>query len=219
MGEEAYNAIKDRIIRMRIAPGQALNTKALAKELGIGMAPLRDALQRLEKEHLVVILPRKGTYATPMTLVELQTAFDARTLVERAIWRMAATRVTEKQLQTLQAWFADMRLLANKRDFGSFIELDSRFHREVARISGNVYLEGFLSSVMPTTQRIWYYVHSGSERPEQSILEGADGHRPLIEALGKRSVDLAEESITQHISNLRCKCLSLLDRPGVSVAM
>ena len=71
-GEQAYLLIKQEIIRLEYPPANLMNEGDLMEALGIGRTPIRDALQRLALENLVVILPRRGTMVADLNLSDLQ---------------------------------------------------------------------------------------------------------------------------------------------------
>src|SRR5277367_6085233 len=58
--ERAYRELEEQIVTLRLAPGSPVSEASLSKRLGIGRTPVREALQRLARERLVVILPRRG---------------------------------------------------------------------------------------------------------------------------------------------------------------
>ena len=68
LADEAYAALRDRIVDCRLAPGLRVTEKQLAAELGVGHTPVRQALARLDNDGLVKTLPRRGYQITPLTI-------------------------------------------------------------------------------------------------------------------------------------------------------
>ena len=64
LADVAYERIRDSLLTLEIKPGEPLYDEGLAKELGVGRTPVREALKRLELDRLVVTYPRRGTFAT-----------------------------------------------------------------------------------------------------------------------------------------------------------
>src|SRR5919112_3346104 len=93
----AYQQIKDRLILLDIRPGDPINDVGLAAELGVGRTPVREALKRLETDHLVVSYPRRGTFATVVDVTELGAISDVRQVLEPHAARRAAENASPTQ--------------------------------------------------------------------------------------------------------------------------
>jgi DNA-binding GntR family transcriptional regulator len=74
--------IRAQIIAGRLAPGQRLNEAGLSETLNVSRSPLREALLILERENLVVNIPRKGTYVTPMSEENMEMIYQVMEMVE-----------------------------------------------------------------------------------------------------------------------------------------
>src|SRR5215469_12170448 len=95
MAEAAYQAIQDRLIRLDIWAGAPVSEDDLCQRLGLGRTPVREALKRLEHERLVVVHPRRGTFATEINVTDLSYIFEIRELLEPAAAASAARRATQ----------------------------------------------------------------------------------------------------------------------------
>src|SRR5690625_7427847 len=71
LSDRAYRVLLDQLIMLDIQPGEPIIEKQLADELGVGRTPLREALKRLESDHLLVTHPRRGTFASQVDVTEL----------------------------------------------------------------------------------------------------------------------------------------------------
>src|SRR3954469_6193337 len=92
LADRAYVAIRDRLIMLDIRPGDPIDDDELAKELGVGRTPVREALKRLEVDRLVVSYPRRGTFATGMDISDLAQISEIRAQLEPLAARPAAAR-------------------------------------------------------------------------------------------------------------------------------
>src|ERR1043165_4887687 len=90
--ERAYEIIRGRLIMLDIRPGEPINDGQLAAELGFGRTPVREAIKRLEVDHLVVSYPRRGTFAPPVDFTELADVSEIRELLDPLAARRAAKR-------------------------------------------------------------------------------------------------------------------------------
>lgn len=97
LADGAYERIRDRLLMLEIKPGDLLNDDHLAKDLGMGRTPVREALKRLELDRLVVSYPRRGTFATRVEVTDLAFISEIRTQLEPLAASRAARVATEWQ--------------------------------------------------------------------------------------------------------------------------
>ena len=71
LSQQAYLQIRDKIVRLQLAPGDVIREDALQAELGIGRTPIREALQRLARDQFVTVIPRRGMLVSPIDVMEL----------------------------------------------------------------------------------------------------------------------------------------------------
>lgn len=94
LNEEAYRRIEELIVTLELAPGSVVSEATLGDRIGIGTTPIREALQRLAREHLVQILPRRGVIVTAVDVGQQLRVLETRRELDRLIARAAATRAT-----------------------------------------------------------------------------------------------------------------------------
>src|SRR5262245_33483485 len=124
---DIYLAIRDRIVAGEYAPGLRLSQQQLAEELKVSRTPLREALQRLEAEGLVVGQANKGMEVAPVSLGDVENSFAMRLLVEPVTVAAIAARVTDDDLAQMEQALAEMqRPTIATRDFQ---EAHWRLHR------------------------------------------------------------------------------------------
>src|SRR5437867_3340131 len=92
--DRAYADLEEMIVTLKLAPGAAVSEAELSKQLGIGRTPIREALQRLAREWLVVILPRRGIIVSEINVKSQLRLLEVRREVERLITRSAARRAS-----------------------------------------------------------------------------------------------------------------------------
>ncbi|MGH8742619.1 MAG: GntR family transcriptional regulator, partial [Burkholderiales bacterium] len=102
--DRAYTGIEELIVTLQLAPGGAVSEQMLAERLGIGRTPIREALQRLARERLVVILPRRGVMVSAIDVKSQLRLLEVRREVERLVARGAARRASEAE----RARFAEL---------------------------------------------------------------------------------------------------------------
>jgi DNA-binding GntR family transcriptional regulator len=197
LAARAYDAIRDRLIMLDIRPGEPLNDDALAHELGTGRTPVREALKQLETDRLVVVYPRRGTFATTVDITDLTYISEIRTELEPlAAARAAKTAGTDtrERLAALARDVADLAVTAT--DWRELIRRDVEVHREIYRASGNPHLEDILIREDNLATRIWCLFID--RLPD---LAGHVGeHRRLLEAIAEGAADEAAQLALDHVT-------------------
>ncbi|MCK9908731.1 GntR family transcriptional regulator [Microbacteriaceae bacterium K1510] len=195
----AYEELKERIITVYFLPGQYLNEGAICALLGLGRTPVHQALQRLEIDGLVEIMPRKGVIVLPDSIAEIIKILDSRMAVEPELARHAAERATAETAAELKALASVQKSDPDISDIDAFTTSDRAFHRKLADMSGNQVLSDFARNLHERSWRYWY-LHlwqtldiNGSNRQ----------HTAIAEAVAKRDGDTAANAMREHISSLK----------------
>ena len=102
LSEQAYTDLRDRIVRLEFAPGDVLREDALQERLALGRTPIREALQRLAREHFITVIPRRGMFVSGIDVSELSMLFETRTVLEPYAARLAAARGTDDHWTRMQ---------------------------------------------------------------------------------------------------------------------
>ena len=143
LAAQAYEQIKERILTLHFLPGQYVNEGALCAMLGAGRTPVHQALQRLEIEGLVEIMPRKGVIVQPDSISEILKMLDSRATVEPELARNAAEQVTPGAAEELKALARRGYGNGQPTDIDTFTAGDRIFHGKFAQMSGNRVLIDF----------------------------------------------------------------------------
>src|SRR5438445_3654545 len=135
--DKAYAQIEELIVTLRVAPGTVLSELVLADRLGIGRTPIREALQRLSRDGLINILPRRGVLVSEIDLRAQLRLLEVRRELERLMARGAAERATSEQRAQFSEIAAGMRRAAEKSDDLLFMRLDHQFNTLISAASRN----------------------------------------------------------------------------------
>ncbi|GAA1667978.1 GntR family transcriptional regulator [Citricoccus zhacaiensis] len=206
LAEQAYRALRDRLIMLDIAPGEPLNEGRLVTELGFGRTPLREAMKRLETDHLVTSFPRRGTFATRVDITELAAVSEVRQLLEPLAARKAAANVDpETRAALLQAREGIERLdhATPQRDV---MALDLAVHRLVYRTAGNHHLEESLIRLDNLATRIWCVVVDRLPDVAGHIRE----HLGLLDAILEGDQERAETIAAEHVRHFDAAVRSVI---------
>ena len=198
LASHAYERVKDKLIMLDIRPGQPINDVALASELGVGRTPVREALKRLETDHLVITYPRRGTFATVVDVTELGAISDIRQLLEPHAARRAAENATSHMRSEMRAIANDVReLRVVDGDRTAFLGEDMAVHHLIYRATGNPHLEDVLIRYDNLATRIWCLVIDKLPDLAHHIRD----HAHLLEAIADGDADLAARLALDHVTS------------------
>ncbi|MGK5682343.1 GntR family transcriptional regulator [Actinoplanes sp. URMC 104] len=201
--DHAYQEIRDDLITLRIEPGAPLDEKQLSTALGVGLTPVRDAIKRLTLERLVVIYPRRGTFAAEINISDERWLTEARTGLEGLAAALAAQRATDADR-------AELLELAQKLDAArlsmSYIDHDAAVHRAIYAVARNPYLESTLNQYTNAALRIWHYAlrNLGSHTPR------ACDQAEVIDAIVTRDGERARAAAEAHLLDFSVEVRRLL---------
>ena len=103
LADRAYAELRDRLVTLRIAPGEPIDEDQLGEQLEMGRTPVREAIKRLALENLVTVFPRRGTFASEINITDLADISDVRGVLEGHAAARAAERITDDQRAELDA--------------------------------------------------------------------------------------------------------------------
>ncbi len=196
LADRAYERIKDQLIMLDIRPGEPINDVALARDLGVGRTPVREALKRLETDHLVVSYSRRGTFATGVDVTELGAISDLRQQLEPNAARRAAENATPQQRAEMRSVARDVSGLSLvDGDRGGFIHADMAVHRLVYAATANRHLEDVLIRYDNLATRIWCLVIDKLPDLADHVRE----HSRLLEAIADGGADTAAALALEHV--------------------
>lgn len=200
LAEKAYQAIRDLIVSLELAPGAVIDEPELMERLGIGRTPVREALHRLALERLVEVYPRRGMFVTGVDVRELARLSEVRAVLEPEAARLAAERATESDRGAIAELLEE--LTAGGRDDRELMALDERIHGAVYRAAHNDLLAATLSQYYVLALRIWSMaLGSVNESSAHELEEAVDAHRALLEAIRDGDGPRAAETMRAHVQN------------------
>jgi DNA-binding GntR family transcriptional regulator len=206
LSRQAYERLRDQIVTLRRAPGSLLDEAELMKSLGLGRTPIREALQRLACESLVVIRPRRGTYVASLSLGDLQQIFELRQVLEGHAAALAAERATDAEIAALEEALAPLDQNPEAIDTQAYIEIDSAFHRALARSTHNGLLEDNLGRMYNLNLRLWYFSLSQIGPMRDAI----EQHRAVVEAIKCHDIHIAEAAVRKHIRDFHMRVKAII---------
>jgi len=197
--ETAYRILKEKIVTLEFPPATLLNEASLRAELNLGRTPIREALQRLAYEKLVIILPRRGTIVADLNITDIQKIFEIRVELEVYAARLAAERANSEQIADMEALFASADDIIQRGDHHQLINLDHQAHRLLAQAAHNEFLEETLEQLYTHILRLWYVSLHKVSRLSEAIEE----HRHIIAAVKAGDGERAAQIMRAHITGFQ----------------
>lgn len=154
--DRAYRAMEELIVTLQLAPGSVLSEAGLAAELGIGRTPVREALQRLAREGLILVLPRRGVLVSEINVHSQIELLRVRRELERLMARYAALRARPDERRAFAELADDIDRSADAGDDVGFLRLDRRLNTMVARACRNEYATKAMGLMHGLSRRFWY---------------------------------------------------------------
>ncbi|MEY2740926.1 MAG: GntR family transcriptional regulator [Ilumatobacteraceae bacterium] len=211
LGGRAYDAIRRKIVRLELAPGDVVSELELQRELGIGRTPIREALQRLARDQFIVVMPRRGMIVSGVDVSELAMLYETRAILEPYAVRLAAERGAAADWDEMAAVLAGG---ASPAPAAELIEVDRRCHEIVWRAAGNRFLVDTLDMLYAQSDRLWHMYLADVEDMGEAI----DEHRGILAALragdGARAGALAEGHVRTFDARIRGAVAGRLSRSG-----
>lgn len=197
--QRAVAAIRDAIIWGRFAPGDRMVEQDLSKQLGISRGPIREALRQLEHEGLVVTYPYRATEVVSVSEVELrEVLLPIRVTIERFAFRHALPKLTQVDLDALQALVDTMRKEGAAGNLVAAVEADLRFHEFILERSQQPHCIQIWRTILPRVRT--YFYRCGPMHPTPTNI--ADEHQELLDTLVTCDVAQVLALLDRHIFEL-----------------
>ncbi|MGJ7916113.1 GntR family transcriptional regulator [Massilia sp. LXY-6] len=191
--ESIYEQLRADILKCRIPPGGDIREAELAERFQVSKSPVRDALMRLEREGLVITIPRQGYRVAPISLADVEDMFHLRIALERACMERIVRRASDEQLATLEPY----RVFDAKDWEGGFVDYNRSFHRHLAELASNARMRDQLGDLIDQMERA-VLVSVNNIKHGSSATVVAE-HCQLIDALQERKAKRAEKIAQDHI--------------------
>ncbi len=200
IAEQVYRMLREDIVALRMLPNERIGENMLVQQFGVSRTPIREALQRLEREGLVVIQPQRGSFVSPLDMQAIRSAYVARRALECAVCEEAARRHTPQDIEQLERSIADQRRIVAAGDRDSYFEWNWRFHSNLMVVADLVGLSYVIDNAKVHLDRVRsaHLTYAGPYPLEPLVEE----HSIIVRAVASGNPATAEQAMRAHIEPL-----------------
>ena len=198
LADQVFERLETDILSGIYSRGEILIEMELCQKLGVSRTPVREALRRLQQEHLVEEYG-KGLKVLGVTQEDLEDIMEMRLRLEGLAAARAAERITEEQLAELKETLDLQEFYLGKHDSDHIKGMDSKFHELVYKFSGSVMI---YDSLLPLHKKVQRYRKKSVENNSRAT-KSVEEHRAIYEALAAGDPQAAEAAILKHTKNAK----------------
>jgi len=204
---QAYAAIEERIVTLQLAPGQIVSENMLATLLGLGRTPVREALQQLAREGMVVILPKRGIVVSEIDVRKQLRLLEVRRYLERCVVSAAARRANDAERARFAELAQDMERAGKDDDGEAFLKLDGEFNQLLLAAARNEYAAAAMKLLQGLSRRFWFaHYRNVADVPETARL-----HAAIARAVATRKEQEAVTALDRLLDNVETFTRATLD--------
>ena len=191
--EKILETIREAILRGALKPGEKVAEPELAERFGISRTPIREAFRQLESEGYLTVIPRKGAVVTALSERDVEEFYAIKSILEGYAARMAASNLSVKDIDRLEAINDRLEQLARVGDVKTFFRVHNEFHELFIRASGNEKLLELIGQLLMKFNRLRRASLSLPGRMEISVNE----HKKILEAFKSHDGEKANQLVSK----------------------
>ena len=206
LAEIAYQKIKEEILKNEFPSGEFISISELSKSLeGMGRTPVREAVQRLHDDRLLIVVPRKGIIIPEFDIKKMMDQLELRFILEKYATLKAADKFKDEMIAEYEEIISEMESSQGKSAF-QLANLNMKFHMRIVETLNNHELTQTISRIYDHHIRIYTYFLQDKMRLQSTQEE----HKEILEALKNGDKSTIEESVHRHYENTRQELLNAI---------
>ncbi|WP_305043414.1 GntR family transcriptional regulator [Geoalkalibacter sp.] len=194
--EKILETIRDAILRGVLKPGEKVAEPELAERFGISRTPIREAFRQLESEGYLTVIPRKGAVVAALSERDIKEFYAIKAILEGYAARIAAKKLSDKEIERLEAINQRLQQLADEGDVKAFYRTHNEFHELFIRAAGNQKLAELINQLVIKFNRPRLASLSLPGRMQISVNE----HSRLLDAFKSRNGEQADNLVRKTAS-------------------
>jgi len=187
LAEQAYGILEQKLVTLELPPGTLVSEGRLIETTGFGRTPVREAIQRLAHQELLLVMPRKGLVVTSVSRAGMLHILEARKPLERVIIYRAALNARDTQRSELAS--IARQLTISHDNFNDFLRLDRELDDLLDQCAGNHYASAAVSPLRSHCRRFWYYY-----RPRMQLSDAISAHSKMVRLVARRDYNGAQKA-------------------------
>jgi DNA-binding GntR family transcriptional regulator len=211
LADRAYEAIKRAILTLELEPGTRVVERRLAEQLRVSKSPVRDALQRLSGEGLVVQTPYAGMIVTKFDPAFVDELYQVREVLEVMAVELAAPRLTAADVADAEDSFRQAEEAMSRDDRAALGQASSRFHAVLHRRSENRPLQSMLDGLR---DKVRIVTSTNWRSRGDNMWEAHRQHQAILAAATSGDVATAADLMRDHIRRGRSEYRLAYDAAG-----
>ncbi len=196
LADQVFEHLETDILSGKYSRGEILTEGKLSAELGVSRTPVREALRRLEQEHIIEE-SGKGSVVIGITEKDLADIFLIREQLECLAASLAAKNATKEQLNELKETLELQEFYLEKQDADRIKFMDNQFHKTLYKLSGSM---TFYDILIPLHKKVQKYRRASLESKSRAV-ESVAEHRKIYEAIVLGNAELASQYAKEHVNN------------------
>lgn len=196
--KEVYTRLRELILNFELYPGSRVTESNLADHFGVSRTPIRSALQRLEAEGYLTVLPKQGCFIRNLDIEDLGKYYQVRLGLEQLSLQLACTYMSDRALNELAAAWDPAQQVDRSDDPEEMEARDETFHLALAEGGGNLVLRNYLADVNRHLRLVRRFGFTQAERIDRTY----EDHFSICQSLLRRDLGQAQALMRDHISHV-----------------
>lgn len=211
---QVARVLTQAIVQGRLPPGAKVAEAAVARELGVSRAPVREAARLLERQGLLVALPRRGFFVRQFAITDINEIYDLRLCIERHAAVLAAEKLTTETRDALRGQLDVLHQMADRDDPARQVEEDFRFHRMICEVAANSRLLRVFDDLASELRMVIGLIGRRYDDPRPI----AASHEPVLSAIEVGNTEEIVARVDAHIGHAWQEVGKLVrDMPSASI--
>lgn len=199
LSDQVYEYLRLGIISGEVAQGEKLVEMDIAAQVGTSQGPVREALQRLERDGLVERRARSATFATNISMDEMYELFAVRSTIEGFAVRRTSQKITDEQCDELEDLIDEMAEAGREQKLMTLAQYDMQFHSRIVEWSQSA---GLLRVWTPLSSQIQRFIVQSHPLHYSDFVEIGTRHQPILDALRNHDSEAAFQAIQGHVMHI-----------------
>ncbi len=198
LADQVFERLEHEILSGVYQRGEILTEMRLCTDLGVSRTPVREALRRLEQEHIIEITG-KGIVVLGVTDQDLHDIYDIRREIEGDAAAKTAERITDEEIEELRGVLELQEFYVSKKDAEHIRRMDSQFHQMIYRFTGSIV---YYDTLIPLHKKVQKHRKKSVENNSRAV-SSLEEHRKIFDAVAARDPQNARRAMIAHVENAR----------------